>query len=140
MLARTAQDKRKLIRSKAIECIILVLRDVDRGSYEAVLRGNISADVFTMVMRRLESGTNGSNGGYHKPEDNSSKKSIIIEDPLEYTFKNRRPRLNTEVTTAELQQDYSAEKKNFQSIKRTGERLATEEGSNRRHLKKVISL
>lgn len=53
VLAKTAQDKRKLIRTKAIECIILVLRDVDRTSYETILRGNIPADIFTMVIRRL---------------------------------------------------------------------------------------
>jgi hypothetical protein len=68
--------------------------------------------------------------------------SIVIEDPLEYTFKGKRPRINTEQETVSnnFEQELSAEKKRYQSIRRP-DRLATEEGPGRRtHLKKVISL
>lgn len=128
ILAKSAADKRKLIRSKVIECIVLVLQDVKRPDYEIMLRRVISADVFSTIMQRLETGA----GGYSNPsgynKDKSSRVSIVIEDPLEYTFKGKRPRINTEQETASNnndQQDLSAEKKRYQSIKRP-DRLATE--------------
>lgn len=59
ILAKSAADKRKLIRSKAIECIVLVLQDVKRPDYETMLRRVISSDVFATVVQRLESGNIG---------------------------------------------------------------------------------
>lgn len=67
ILAKSAADKRKLIRNRAIECIALVLQDVKRMDYEVLLRRVISSDVFDTVMQRLEVGTAGHNmGGFHK--------------------------------------------------------------------------
>jgi hypothetical protein len=53
ILAKSAADKHKLIRSKAIECIVLVLQDVKRPDYEVMLRRVMSTDIFSTVVQKL---------------------------------------------------------------------------------------